>query len=68
MGRDCYGCFGPADGVLKGAGHPPNTASLADQFHEGVGLIPVEVVRRFRGINGYAESFKRESETWETKK
>jgi hypothetical protein len=30
-------------------------------------LIPVEVVRRFRGINGYADSFKRESDAWEAK-
>lgn len=67
MGRDCYGCFGPADGALKGSGYPPNTASLANQFHEGFGLIPVEVVRRFRGINGYAESFKQESESWDGK-
>ena len=67
MGRDCYGCFGPTDGVLKGAGYPPNTGSLARQFQEGLGLIPVEVVRRFRGINGYAASFKREGEAWDTK-
>ena len=68
MGRDCYGCFGPADGTLKGAGYPPNTASLANQFHEGLGLIPIEVVRRFRGINSYTESFNRESESWNLKK
>jgi len=67
MGRDCYGCFGPTDGVLKGAGYPPNTAALADQFHEGLGLIPVEVVRRFRGINGAVDSFRQESEAWEKK-
>jgi coenzyme F420-reducing hydrogenase gamma subunit len=65
MGRDCYGCFGPTDGTLKGSGYPPNTASLAKQFHEELRLIPVEVVRRFRGINGDTESFKRESESWE---
>jgi coenzyme F420-reducing hydrogenase gamma subunit len=67
MGRDCYGCFGPTDGVLKGAAYPPNTASLAKRFHEELRLIPVEVVRRFRGINGYAASFKQESDAWETK-
>ncbi|MCP9452730.1 MAG: hypothetical protein NNA23_08615 [Nitrospira sp.] len=64
MGRDCYGCFGPAEGVVKGAGHPPNTSSLAKQFHDRLGLIPIEVVRRFRGINGAAASFRRESEAW----
>jgi coenzyme F420-reducing hydrogenase gamma subunit len=66
MGRDCYGCFGPTEGVRKGPGLPPNTASLAKHFHEGLQLIPVDVLRRFRGINGYADSFKRESEAWET--
>lgn len=52
---------------MKSPGHPPNTASLANQFHEKLNLIPVDVVRRFRGINGYADPFKRESETWEEK-
>ncbi|WP_455245313.1 NADH-quinone oxidoreductase subunit B family protein [Petrachloros mirabilis] len=65
MGRDCYGCFGPSDGHSKGPGLPPNTGSLAKQFNEGLNLIPVEIVRRFRGINGYVESFKHESGAWE---
>ena len=67
MGRDCYGCFGPTEGARTGPGLPPNTASLAHQFHQGLQLIPIEVVRRFRGINGDTESFKRESESWEKK-
>lgn len=65
MGRDCYGCFGPTEGVRTGLGVPPNTASLAKQFHEGLQLIPVEVVRRFRGINGYAGPFREESNGWD---
>lgn len=65
MGRDCYGCFGPTEGARKGPGLPPNTASLAKQFNRELQLIPVEVVRRFRGINGYAEAFKKESDGWE---
>ena len=68
MGRDCYGCFGPTEGARKGPGLPPNTASLASHFHDGLHLIPVEVLRRFRGINGYADAFKQESERWEAKK
>ncbi|MCP9456750.1 MAG: hypothetical protein NNA18_11670 [Nitrospira sp.] len=64
MGRDCYGCFGPAEGMARGSGCPPNTASLAQQFHNRLGLTPIEVVRRFRGINGAAASFRRESEAW----
>jgi sulfhydrogenase subunit delta len=65
MGRDCYGCFGPTEGARTGPGLPPNTASLANQFHQGLGLIPIEVVRRFRGINGYAEPFRAESNRWD---
>lgn len=68
MGRDCYGCFGPSEGLRKGPGLPPNTASLARCFDRELQLIPVEVMRRFRGINGYTSSFKRESEAWETGK
>ena len=67
MGRDCYGCFGPSEGARKGPGLPPNTASLAKHFHRELQLIPVEVLRRFRGINGAVESFKHESEAWEKK-
>ena len=67
MGRDCYGCFGPTEGPRAGPGVPPNTGSLARQFNEHLNLIPVELVRRFRSINGHVESFKRESEAWERK-
>ena len=65
MGRDCYGCFGPVEGIPAGAGYPPNTASLAKRFHEDLQIIPIEVVRRFRGINGYVTPFREESQTWE---
>lgn len=67
MGRDCYGCFGPSEGARKGPGLPPNTTSLARHFHEELQLIPVEVVRRFRGINGYTTPFRTESDAWEKK-
>jgi coenzyme F420-reducing hydrogenase gamma subunit len=65
MGRDCYGCFGPVEGPTSTLDHPPNTKSLARQFQEGLGLIPIEVLRRFRGINGAMEPFKRESDEWD---
>jgi len=68
MGRDCYGCFGPCEGERKGPGLPPNTASLATRFHQELQLIPAEVVRRFRGINGYVSSFRAEGDTWEKKR
>lgn len=67
MGRDCYGCFGPSEGARKGPGLPPNTASLARHFHGELQLIPIEVMRRFRGINGYAPPFRLESNAWENK-
>ena len=67
MGRDCYGCFGPSEGARKGPGLPPNTSSLAKHFHEELQLIPIEVLRRFRGINGYASPFRDESNVWEKK-
>jgi len=67
MGRDCYGCFGPVEGAASTLAYPPNTKSLARQFHEELGLIPVEVLRRFRGITGAVEPFRQESEAWEKK-
>ena len=68
MGRDCYGCFGPAEGSVQGPGLPPNTSSLAKEFHHGLQLIPVEVLRRFRGINGSVKPFRDESLIWEHEK
>lgn len=65
MGRDCYGCFGPAEGAPQRTGVPPNTSSLARHFHEHLDLIPVDLVRRFRGINGYVKPFREESHAWE---
>ncbi|MDF0676045.1 MAG: hypothetical protein P0120_17190 [Nitrospira sp.] len=67
MGRDCYGCFGPSEGARKGPGLPPNTTSLARHFHSELQLIPIEVMRRFRGINGYVSPFRAESDIWEKK-
>jgi coenzyme F420-reducing hydrogenase gamma subunit len=51
--RGCYGCFGPRERA--------NTGSLADWFIRE-GMVPEEALRRFRGINGWAEAFRRESE------
>ena len=65
MGRDCYGCFGPAEGVPQGPGRPPNTSSLGRQFSTRLQLIPIDVVRRFRGINGSVRPFLEESHAWE---
>jgi sulfhydrogenase subunit delta len=56
----------PAEGAPQRAGVPPNTASLAKQFHQELELIPIDVVRRFRGINGYVKPLREESDGWET--
>lgn len=48
VGRDCYGCYGPAEN--------PNTQALANRM-QGLGLIKDEVARRFLFINSGAEAF-----------
>ena len=67
MGRECYGCFGPAEQTSLSPGTPPNTSSLSQQFHEQLQVIPEDMVRRFRGINGYVKTFREESHAWESK-
>ena len=67
MGRECYGCFGPVEGASQASGVPPNTQSLANQFHQSLQLIPIDIIRRFRGINGYVRPFREESDAWEQK-
>jgi len=48
QGRDCYGCYGPAEHT--------NAAALAAQF-AALGLAPADVARRFGSINSGAEAF-----------
>jgi coenzyme F420-reducing hydrogenase gamma subunit len=48
QGRDCYGCFGPAERA--------NGAALAAQF-AALGLSGRDVARRFGSINSHAEAF-----------
>ncbi len=67
MGRECYGCFGPAEDVTLSPDTPPNTSSLAQHFHQQLQLIPQDMVRRFRGINGYVRPFREESDAWESR-
>jgi len=54
--RGCYGCFGPKE--------TPHTDALSSQF-KVLGMKKEELVRTFRGFNGYAEAFRKESENWE---
>jgi coenzyme F420-reducing hydrogenase gamma subunit len=49
FGRACYACYGPSEQV--------NGAALGRRL-EGLGLLPDEVVRRFRGINSAAPAFR----------
>lgn len=49
FGRDCYGCYGPAENV--------NTKSLS-QWFEGLGLMKEEVARRYLFINNGAPAFR----------
>jgi coenzyme F420-reducing hydrogenase gamma subunit len=51
--RGCYGCFGPKE--------TPNTAALAVEWVR-LGVRDGDIMRAFRGINGYADAFRRESE------
>lgn len=48
VGRDCYGCYGPAENV--------NTQAMANRL-QGLGLIKDEVARRFLFINSGADVF-----------
>ncbi len=54
--RGCYGCFGPKEQA--------KTSALAARFQRD-GMVPVELVRRFRGITAGAEAFKKEGERHE---
>lgn len=48
LGRDCYGCYGPAENA--------NTDALAAQFGR-LGLTPQAIVWRFQSINSQAHVF-----------
>jgi coenzyme F420-reducing hydrogenase gamma subunit len=54
--RGCYGCFGPKE--------TPNTAALSAAWKKQ-GVREAQLVRVFRGFNGYAEPFRKESELHE---
>jgi coenzyme F420-reducing hydrogenase gamma subunit len=57
--RGCYGCFGPME--------TPNTASLARGWAR-LGVDDTRILRAFRGINAYAEAFRKESEAHEVQR
>jgi len=54
--RGCYGCFGPME--------TPNTVSLSSWWTD-LGVDEENMVRAFRGINGWSDAFKEESKRHE---
>ena len=54
--RGCYSCFGPKE--------TPNTESLSKRF-DRLGMKKDDIVRAFRGVNAFAEAFRKESEKHE---
>lgn len=55
FGRDCYGCYGPAEN--------PNAEALGLRF-EGLGLLPEQIARRFLFINNAAPAFAGAGARW----
>jgi sulfhydrogenase subunit delta len=55
--RGCYGCYGPKE--------TPNTASLASWFNASLRVSEPDIVRSFRGVNAYADAFRKEGEAHE---
>lgn len=56
FGRDCYGCYGPAENV--------NCVALGQRF-EGLGLLPQQIARRFLFINNNAPAFNDAGRQWQ---
>lgn len=56
VGRGCYGCFGPSEN--------PNGDSLASRM-QGLGLLPLEISRRFLQINSAAPAFNEAGRKWQ---
>jgi coenzyme F420-reducing hydrogenase gamma subunit len=48
FGRDCYGCYGPAEAL--------NTSALANRF-AGLGMVPEQIAKRFQAIHSHCEEF-----------
>ncbi|MEJ2398927.1 MAG: sulfhydrogenase subunit delta [Gammaproteobacteria bacterium] len=55
FGRDCYGCYGPAENS--------NADALGRRF-EGLGLLPEEIARRFLFINSGAPELQEVGLRW----
>ena len=55
VGRDCYGCYGPAENT--------NTQAMANRL-QGLGLLDDEVAKRFLFIHSATEQFHKEGQRW----
>lgn len=55
FGRDCYGCFGPAETI--------NPTALGTMFN-GFGLVKKDIKNRFHFINSHAPSFNQAGEEY----
>ncbi len=58
FGRDCYGCYGPAENI--------NGEALGRRF-EGLGLLPEEIARRFLAFNNGAPAFTEAGLRWQAR-
>jgi len=58
MGRDCYGCFGPAENT--------NTDALGVRL-QGLGLMPQAIAQRFLFINSETPEFNQAGRQWQNK-
>ena len=58
FGRDCYGCYGPAENT--------NAAALADCL-SGLGLSPAAITRRLQYIHSQHEALLSTADTWQIK-
>lgn len=58
LGRECYGCYGPAENS--------NPQALGSQF-EALGLGAPEIARRFLSIHSAHEVFAKAAQTWTRK-
>ena len=54
LGRDCYGCYGPAENA--------NTDALTAQF-ASLGLAPLDIIQRFQSVNNQAPVFLAAADT-----
>ena len=54
--RGCYGCFGPKE--------TPNTSALGEAWKR-LNVEDRDIMRAFRGVNAYAEPFRKASEAYE---